>query len=90
MQPSASQQPSTNGGNNKKLASNKYFNPQELNDLARVGKQPLPGVKHKQSNARTGSANVAKNSNGASKPAVAGKQVRRAGDLKKLDAPKTI
>ena len=72
-----------------KLASNKYFSPQELNDLARVGKQPLPGVRKASANRIA----TTKNASQATSQSVAGNRalvVREKGALKKIEKTKTI
>lgn len=71
-----------------KLASNKYFKPQELNDLARIGKGPLPG-KRKDSAQRRPVVNN-KPSSGAAAASGRPLVVRNTADLKKIEAPKTI
>ena len=91
-----SEQPDKAGAN-QRLASNKYFNPQELNNLSRVGKQPLPGMKSTIGNQRTGSAanrpKPTSTSTANGKAAMGPKRslvVRGGGDLKKVEAPRTI
>mmetsp|Transcript_41436 Transcript_41436/g.54522 ORF Transcript_41436/g.54522 Transcript_41436/m.54522 type:complete len:98 (+) Transcript_41436:30-323(+) len=85
--------PSATGGS--RLASNKYFKPQELNDLARVGKPTLTGVRKSSAAHRKGSANQ-RQPPGAGQPATTGIATKRSlvvrggGDLKKVEAPKTI
>ena len=48
-----------------KLASQKYFTPKDLNDLGRVGKNPLPGIRKDSANRSKPAANAAGPSRGA-------------------------
>ena len=70
-----------------RLASNKYFQPKDLNDLNRIGKQPLPGVRRASANrALKPQTNAQAQSSMGNRALI----VRNTGDLKKIDAPRTI
>ena len=69
----------------QKLASNKYFSPQELNNLTRVGQPRLQGMRKNSAAGRTKPTAVGQPSGGNT-----GRSLVVGRDLKKVEAPKTI